>query len=99
MGIIKPGEYYESWQIHAMSSIMGVPVQSLYPGRGPPRKHLNRTVMPRQLAGDETSYILWTHTHNTDLALWWGPNHFVTALPAGPTARACGPKSLVASQA
>ena len=99
MDIIKPGEYCGIWQIHALSSIIGVPVQSLYPGRGPPKKHLNRTVMPRQLVGDETSYILWTHTHNTDLALWWGPNHFVAALPAGPTPRACVPKSLVASQA
>ena len=74
------------WGIHALASVMGREVRSIYPGHGAPRRHLNRVIAPRQkyLGTDECEEekvaIIWTHTHNTDMKAWWQPNHFVPCI-------------------
>ncbi|KAI0234939.1 hypothetical protein LSAT2_014663, partial [Lamellibrachia satsuma] len=48
--ITRRGEFMGTWQVHAVSSIFGAELVSIYPQRGNPeiRKHLHRSVMPRE---------------------------------------------------
>lgn len=75
------------WQIHALSSVLKVPVFSIYPKKGSPvvRKDLNRLVIPRQGSSNNNGvpvYILWTSTRNDEMVSeHWIPNHFVPCLP------------------
>jgi hypothetical protein len=75
------GAYCGIWQLYAMSSVLGVRIRSVYPGRGPPHRELNRLVKPRRFTRkgktSEPLHIMWTSTFNADIATWWGPNHFV----------------------
>ena len=73
------------WQIHALSSVLKIPIFSVYPKKGVPSvcQHLNRLVMPR--LGKQISiprYILWTSTRTDEMVHeYWNPNHFVPCLP------------------
>ena len=84
LDIVKPSTYCGMWQIHAMASVMGVPVRSLYPGAGSPKDDICRLVLPREpnMTANEVN-ILWTHTHNKNVSAWWQPNHFVAAFHTG----------------
>lgn len=75
------------WQIHAMSSILKVPICSIYPkmGNHNVRLDLNRIFVPREFVPgtDETPvYILWTSNRHRDMTHeHWVPNHFVVVVP------------------
>ena len=79
MAMIKTGVYMGIWQIHAMASILGVKVQSVYTGKGSVSKDLNRIVVPRTLRAENLISIMWTSTSNSLRTTWW--NHFVPLLP------------------
>ena len=49
--IVRPGAYCGIWQMHALSSLMGAPIHSLYPGLGVPKDDLCCIIIPR----DETT--------------------------------------------
>ena len=66
-GVIHSGSYCGIWQIHALASVMSAPVESMYPGLGPPAKHLHRRIMPRALETQEVFRVLWTSTWNSDV--------------------------------
>lgn len=60
--------YMVIWQIHALSSVLNVPIFSIYPKLGNPnvRKDMNRLVLPRNNTKEmkPPRYILWTkHTN------------------------------------
>lgn len=68
------------WQMYALSSVLCVPIISVYPELGNQivRKHLNRIVYPRNpLEGPQTVHILWTSIRTDMLRHNWIPNHFV----------------------
>ena len=81
MATIKSGSYMGMWQVHAVSSILGAKVKSVYPGLGPVAKDLHRLVYPREAKESRTVHIMWTHTANSETSTWWEPNHFVPLLP------------------
>ena len=80
MKSIKPETYLGIWAIHAVSSLLGAPVMSVYPGLGSVTADLNRIVMPRQHRYQNMFYIMWTSTNNGERTSWWNPNHFVPLL-------------------
>ena len=73
------------WQMHALASVLNVPIYSVYPRLGNPniRKDLNRLIMPRSSAEQMQIpiYILWTSTRSDMTTAHWTPNHFVPLLP------------------
>lgn len=84
MSIVRPGSFMGMWQVHALASVIGTPIQSVYPGTGSVQNELNRPVVPREgtLEQNTICYIMWTTTDkNTSLATWFQPNHFVPLLP------------------
>ena len=88
MEVARRNTYCGIWQLHAMTSLLAMPVQSLYPGLGPPKADLSRLILPRVQTSDEVVHILWTSTWNTNVATWWEPNHFCARFPMQP-ADAC----------
>ena len=82
-----PGAYMSMWGIHGLSSVLGVPVQSVYPLYGDfnVRKDLHRVVQPRICRQSEMNTsqeslptIMWTSCLGKDKpASTWVPNHFV----------------------
>ena len=84
LAIIRPGSYCGIWQVHAMASVMGTPFHSLYPGLGSPKRDLSRPILPRQQMCNDPVYVLRTHTTNSDVQMWWEPNHFVAAFKTRP---------------
>lgn len=76
------------WQLHALSSVLKMPVFSAYPsGRGHNvRPDLHRILLPREEAAVHSTpfTILWTSTHgDKEPPITWCPNHFVACLPPG----------------
>jgi hypothetical protein len=83
---IVPGTYLGMWFLHAVSSILRTPIQSVYPqfGGQTVRKHLQRQIYPRIGAHNTGNLptIMWSRLHGKDLAEErWHPNHFVVCLP------------------
>ncbi|KAK7105522.1 hypothetical protein V1264_016888 [Littorina saxatilis] len=86
-----PGSYMSMWGIHGLSSVLGVPVQSVYPQYGGfnVRKDLHRVVQPRICRQSEINTsqeslptIMWTSCLGKDKpASTWVPNHFVVCVP------------------
>ena len=86
-----PGAYMSMWGIHGLSSVLGVPVQSVYPQYGGfnVRKDLHRVVQPRICRQSEINTsqeslptIMWTSCLGKDKpASTWVPNHFVVCVP------------------
>ena len=67
MDVIRPNAFCGIWQMHALASVIGTPpVKSLYPGLGPPRLLLCRSLMPRLRRSDHLVHILWTSTSNAN---------------------------------
>lgn len=86
------GTFAGMWQVHALSSVLGVALQSVYPQHGGfnVRPHLHRVVFPRQAAAATASAppqlfvpgVMWTSTHGSAVPpRSWAPNHFVVCLP------------------
>ena len=49
ISVVKPGEYMGIWQIHAISSVLGARVKSVYPGMGNVTHDHNHLVVPRSM--------------------------------------------------
>ena len=47
MQCCKSGAFCSMWQVHGMSSIIGVPITAVYPFDGYVKQYVNRTVQPR----------------------------------------------------
>ena len=81
MEIVGNGIYCGIWQIHAAASVMGRSIRSIYPGRGPPKRDLDRKTiqagLPSKNDDNPPVIIMWTSTINDDVSSWWQPNHFV----------------------
>ena len=84
MAIRKDKEYMGIWQIHALASVLGTPIQSIYPQLGNPnvRRDLHRLIMPQsEIGGVNPVHIMWTSTRTDMVNNHWIPNHFVPMLP------------------
>ncbi|KAK3108762.1 hypothetical protein FSP39_015119 [Pinctada imbricata] len=82
MDMSKPKSFMGIWQLCALSSVLKMPLFSVYPKLGNPvlRKDLHRLLLPREMGTcSETAYVLWTTTRN-DMS-FFVPNHFVPVLP------------------
>ncbi|XP_070186874.1 uncharacterized protein [Littorina saxatilis] len=82
----KNGTYAGMWELHALSSVLGTTIHSIYPQYGGfnVRPHLHRIVHPRRPAVPPNFVpgVMWTSTHGTAAAAnVWAPNHFVACLP------------------
>ena len=88
MAILMPASYMGIWQMHAISSVIGVPIQSVYPGKGFVQATLNRTIFPRSEANQEfhcLRHIMWTTVDPVNPGCkWFQPNHFVVLRPTIP---------------
>ena len=81
---LSTGQYMGIWQLHAIASVMGLQVNSVYfNGRGMNvRQHLHRLIWPRQFFCNDTVKIMWTSTRNDKMTpVHWIPNHFAPLLP------------------
>ena len=48
--VIRPGAFCGMWHLHAVASIFGTRIDSLYPGQGVPEQDLNIVLIPRESA-------------------------------------------------
>jgi hypothetical protein len=82
MTVTKEKTYMGIWQMHSLSSVLKMPVLSIYPKHGNPaeRAHLNRMVYPRDGRSDLKAHMLWTTTGMDMNNNHWIPNHFVPVL-------------------
>ena len=84
MEMRKASAYMGIWQLHALASIVGVPLYSLYPDFAEflVREHLHRRVYPRQGSAEDVPMagILWTHSLGKFDSKKWSPNHFVVCV-------------------
>ena len=68
--VIRPGAFCGMQQLHAVASILGTRIDSLYPGQCAPEQDLNIVLIPRESStGDAATLhrILWTNTTNNNL--------------------------------
>ena len=70
------------WQIHALSSVLKVPIYLTYPNIGNRniRNDLNKLAKPISGNRAETIFILWTSNRQDMTPEHWVPNHFVPLL-------------------
>lgn len=84
MNTVKNGIYSTMWHIHAVASILGAKVMSVYPQYGgfTVRKLLHRAVEPRKILSPKRYFIMWTNTRGKEVpAARWRPNHFIPVTP------------------
>jgi len=83
INITKKKVFMGIWQMHSLSSVLQMPLFSVYPELGNPivRSHLNRTIEPREKSTEYRGRILWTTTRTDMTKNNWVPNHFVPVLP------------------
>lgn len=69
--------------MHSLSSVLQMPLFSVYPELGNPivRSHLHRKIEPREKSTEYRGRILWTTTRTDMTKNNWVPNHFVPVLP------------------
>ena len=81
--VLTPGAFMGLWALFALSSVLGMPIQSIYPKKGSSmvRDHIHRLIMPRRQLYDKTQFIMWTSTRNDMAKGHWQPNHFSLVLP------------------
>ena len=79
MHITRRSEFMGIWQMHALASILGAQLVSIYLQRGNPviRKHLHRTLEPRERRSGQTVHIMWTSTREQTNTNCFFPNQFV----------------------
>ena len=83
LGIIATGSYMGITEIFALASVLGVPVNSVYPNRGPSgiRADLHRRVPPRVSRSCREVNIMWTSTRYDGMSdEHFASNHFVPLL-------------------
>jgi hypothetical protein len=82
MKVTKEKTYMGIWQMHRLSSVLKMPVLSIYPKHGNPeeRAHLNRMVYSRDGRSDLKAQMKWTTTRMDMNTNHWIPNHFVPVL-------------------
>ena len=77
--------YCNMWHIHALSSVLHIPIRSIYPNfNAYVRPLLNKTVIPREEVSSQSDhliYIMWTRAAPMHRSGAWSPNHFVTCIP------------------
>ena len=81
--VCSANEFMGIWQLFALASVLGRPLQSVYPNRGNPnvRKDLNRSILPREMESNTPAYILWSSNRNDEMTYaHWIPNHFCPIL-------------------
>ena len=82
----KQYSYVGIWQMHALASVLGMKIFSMYPKLNSSsevtfvRKHLNRLLVPRECRSQDVGHILWCNTRTLSPINWY-PNHFVPCLP------------------
>ena len=83
--VLTRGTPMSMWQILAMSSVLEVPLFSVYPqmGSNAVRNDLHRLVLPRQTSDaiKPVFYIMWTSKREDMRDEYWVANHFVPLLP------------------
>ena len=81
--VLTPGAFMGLWALFALASVLGMPIQSIYPKKGSlsVREHIDRLIMPRRQLRDKTQFIMWTSTRNDMAKGHWQPNHFSLVLP------------------
>ncbi|KAL5013419.1 hypothetical protein ScPMuIL_007689 [Solemya velum] len=80
--IAKPRSYMGIWQLCGLSSVLQIPIYSVYPCLGDPvvRRDLHRLIEPRQKSNTDTAVVMWTSTRTDMVDSNWLPNHFVPVL-------------------
>lgn len=84
---VKDGSYMGIWQLHALASVLGCKLFSVYPmyGGHTVRSFLHRLLYPREkisASGTTTMGIMWTNMNGRGAEeQFWQPNHFVACLP------------------
>ena len=86
MDTVKPAAFMGIWQLHSLSTLLGCPIVSVYPGpeNGSVTAVLNRNIYPVNGVKGSTGdiHIMWTSTHAyTENHKWFQPNHFIPLLP------------------
>ncbi|KAL5015984.1 hypothetical protein ScPMuIL_005573 [Solemya velum] len=69
--IAKPRSYMGIWQLCGLSSVLQMPIYSVYPCLGDPvvRRDLHRLIEPRQKSNTDTAVVMWTSTRTVTLSL------------------------------
>ena len=82
------GKYCGMWHMYAAASVLGTPIHSIFPNKGPSEiRHLTkRTILPKELQyGTSPGHtIMWTSHVEGQSDEYWSPNHFVPLLPLHP---------------
>ncbi len=74
------GCYANMWHVHALASVIGQPIHSIYPNFHKQwRPAFNKTAIPRESTTPHMRKftILWTRRAQQTGELQWSPNHFV----------------------
>lgn len=97
----KAGKYMGLWALHALSTVLGKPLQSVYPQleNSVLRPDYHRQLKPRQpRQPDETHSVgdsafipavMWTRIGTSPPDVSWLPNHFVACLPGTVSVDTC----------
>jgi hypothetical protein len=86
LSAVEGGTYMGAWQMHAVASVLGAEVFSVYPVyEGHTQRHLlNKKLSPRSkiVSSAKSVGIMWTHLlGKNEPSATWKPNHFVVCLP------------------
>jgi hypothetical protein len=86
LSAVEGGTYMGAWQMHAVASVLGAEVFSVYPEYGghTVRHLLNKKLSPRSkiVSSAKSVGIMWTHLlGKNEPSATWKPNHFVVCLP------------------
>ena len=86
MSLTKAKSFMGIWQLFALSSVLRMPIFSMYPNfhgqivNSEVRNHLHRLILPRVQSCETQAKILWCSTRSNN-AFNWLPNHFVPVIP------------------
>jgi hypothetical protein len=83
--VLRPQEFMGVWQLFALSSVLSIPIVSIYPNKSPSvRKDLHRIILPRSQSSsllNKPAYIMWSSARKDMQDAFWVPNHFCPVLP------------------
>ncbi|WAR14789.1 hypothetical protein MAR_004894 [Mya arenaria] len=83
LSITKDKSFMSIWQVHALSSVLKTPIQSVYPelGNRNVRKDMHKLIKPVSGTNKEPPvFVMWTSNRDDMTPLHWVPNHFVPLL-------------------
>ena len=80
---LKHENFMGLWQLMALSSVLGIPIRSVYPEKGPNvyRRLCNRIILPRLQHEDMIAHIMWASYRSDVKEEYWVANHFCPMLP------------------